>query len=71
MKTPSGEPLEPVFDWYQFSTPANIKDVREVLGPMTVDQPLHDEKPKLKGYAWAMKLGGVGGSVLIHYGGKN
>jgi hypothetical protein len=71
VNTPTGEPLEPVFDWYQFSTPANIKDVREVLGPMTVEQPLHDEKPKLKGYAWAMKLGGVGGSVLIHYGGKN
>lgn len=71
MKTPDGAQLEPVFDWYQFSTPANINLVREVLEPMTVVEPFHDEKPKLKGYAWAMKVGGRGGSVLIHYGGRN
>lgn len=71
MKTPDGAALEPLLDWYQFSTPASINIVREVLGPMTVEEPLHDEKPKLKGYGWALKLGGPGGSILIHYGGRN
>ncbi|HWI05793.1 MAG TPA: hypothetical protein VNT52_18445 [Acidimicrobiales bacterium] len=71
MKTPSGEPLEPVFDWYQFSTHIPIRDVLGVLEPLGQDEPFRDESPKLKGYAWAKKVGGRGGSVLIHYGGKN
>lgn len=71
IKTPSDQPLEPVFDWYQFTASIPVKDLREVLSPLGVDQPFHDEKPKLKGYGWALKTGGPGGSVLIHYGGRN
>lgn len=71
MKTPNGEPLEPAFDWYQGSTSINIRDVMGVLEPMASEDSFREEKPKLKGYAWASKLGGPGGSVLIHYGGRN
>lgn len=63
--------MEPVFDWYQFSTKSEVKDVLELFAPMGQDDPFRDEKPKLKGYGWAKKTGGPGGSVLIHYGGKN
>jgi hypothetical protein len=63
--------MEPIFDWYQFTANADIKIVREVLGPLQVEDGFKDEKPKLKGYAWALKIGGRGGSCLIHYGGKN
>lgn len=71
MKTPDGTPLEPVFDWYQYSSPLGLKDLLEVLEPFTSDNPLVSESPKLKGYGWALKTGGRGGSLLIHYGGKN
>jgi hypothetical protein len=71
LKTPTGEPLQPVFDWYQFSTKANIRDVMELLEPMGQDDAFRDEPAKLKGYGWAKKTGGKGGSVLIHYGGRN
>lgn len=71
VNTPSGTPLEPVFDWYQFSAQTDVRTLREVLDPLGVDEPFHDEKPKLKGYGWAMKTGGPGGSILIHYGGRN
>lgn len=71
MKTPDGQPLEPAFDWYQASAQQNIKDLLEILSPMAVDAPFKLEKPKLKGYGWAYKLGGPGGSVLIHFGGRN
>lgn len=71
IKTPDGQPLEPQFDWYQFSTPADLNIVREVLAPMLSEEPLHAVKPVLKGYAWSLLTGGRGGSVRIHYGGKN
>jgi hypothetical protein len=71
IKTPSGQPLEPVLDWYQFSTPIPVNDVLGVLQPLCQDEPFHDESPKLKGYGWAKKIGGRGGSVLVHFGGKN
>lgn len=71
MKTPNGEPLEPQFDWYQFSTPADLNIIREVLGPMVASEPLQPVKPVLKGYAWSLLTGGRGGSVRVHYGGKN
>ena len=71
IKTPDGQPLEPQFDWYQFSTQTDIRLVREVLDPLAKDDPFHPEKPKLKGYGWAIKTGGPGGSCLIHFGGKN
>jgi hypothetical protein len=71
IKTPDGAPLEPRFDWYQATAKVGIRDVRAVLEPMNVIEPLRDESPKLKGYGWALKLGGPGGSLLIHYGGKN
>ena len=71
IKPLDGTTVEPVFDWYQFSTPTGIKEVRELLEPMAVIEPFRDESPKLKGYGWALKLGGPGGSVLIHYGGRN
>ena len=71
IKTPTGHPLEPVFDWYQFSTKMEARDVLELFEPMGQDDPFRDEKPKLKGYGWAKKTGGPGGSVLIHYGGRN
>jgi hypothetical protein len=63
--------MEPLFDWYQFSTPADLSVVREVLEPLESSEPFVEEKPKLKGYAWAKKMGGRGGSCLIHYGGPN
>lgn len=63
--------MEPLFDWYQFSTPASLLQVREVLAPLQDVDTFQEEKPKLKGYAWAQKLGGRGGSCLIHYGGRN
>jgi hypothetical protein len=69
--TPTGEPLVPVFDWYQFTAKVPIRDVMGVLETLGVDTPFHDEKPKLKGYGWAYKTGGPGGSVLVHYGGPN
>ena len=71
IKTPDGQPLEPQFDWYQFSTPADLNTIREVLGPVTSLEPLQAVKPVLKGYAWSLLTGGRGGSVRIHYGGKN
>lgn len=71
IKTPTGEALVPTFDWYQFTAKVPIRDLVQVLEPLGADQPFHDETPKLKGYGWALKTGGVGGSVLIHYGGKN
>lgn len=71
MKTPSGEALVPTFDWYQFSSPTGVRDLVQVLEPVAGDDLFHDETPKLKGYGWALKTGGRGGSVLIHYGGKN
>jgi hypothetical protein len=63
--------MEPLFDWYQFSTPADLSVVREVLAPLESSDFFQEEKPKLKGYAWAKKIGGRGGSCLIHYGGRN
>lgn len=63
--------MEPLFDWYQFSTPGDLKTVRQVLEPLQDLDTFQEEKPKLKGYAWAYKLGGRGGSCLIHYGGRN
>ena len=71
IQTPTGEPLEPVFDWYQFIARASIRDLMGVLEPLGGEEPFHDETPKLKGYGWAVKTGGVGGSVLVHWGGKN
>lgn len=71
METFNSASLEPVFDWYQFSSHTNINLLREVLSPIAAEEPFREEKPKLKGYAWAAKVGGQGGSVLVHYGGKN
>lgn len=71
IRTPTGEDLVPTFDWYQFSSPVGIRDVLRVLEPLGADEPFHAESPKLKGYGWALKTGGLGGSVLIHYGGTN
>jgi hypothetical protein len=71
MKTTHYSLIVPTFDWYQFSTKTNIKVVLESMGPLQVEEKFHQENPKLKGYKWAYKLGGRGGSCLIHYGGKN
>jgi hypothetical protein len=71
MKTPDGQPLVPTFDWYQTTVLVGIKDVVGVLQPMARDEAFREEKPKLKGYAWACKIGGPGGSLLIHWGGRN
>jgi hypothetical protein len=71
IQTPTGEALVPTFDWYQFTAKVPVRDLCEVLAPLGEDDPFHDEKPKLKGYGWALKTGGPGGSCLIHYGGKN
>ena len=71
IKTPDGQPLEPQFDWYQFSTPAHLNIIREVLAPMVATEPLQPVKPVLRGYGWSLLTGGRGGSVRIHYGGKN
>jgi hypothetical protein len=43
----------------------------DVLAPLGQDEPFRQETPKLKGYGWAYKTGGRGGSVLVHYGGRN
>lgn len=71
LKTPDGQPLEPQFDWYQCSTPADLNTIREVLEPMLQLEPLQAVKPVLKGYGWSLLTGGRGGSLRIHYGGKN
>lgn len=70
-KTPTGEPLEPVLDWYQASTQTGVKELREVFGAISESYPLEHDTPKLKGYGWALKAGGPGGSLLVHYGGTN
>lgn len=64
-------PLEPVFDWYQFTARSDPKAIFEALDSIQGEEKFHDETPKLKGYSWAKKLGGRGGSCLIHYGGRN
>lgn len=69
--TPSFENLLPTFDWYQATTETDPRELFEALQPFTHDNPLHDEKPKLRGYAHAKKTGGPGGSLLVHYGGPN
>lgn len=71
MKSTPSNLIVPTFDWYQFSTQTNIKLVLEVFEPLQLEEKFHAEKPKLKGYGWAYKVGGRGGSCLIHYGGKN
>ena len=71
IKTPNGEPLEPQFDWYQFSTPVDVPTIRQVFESLAKNDPFHDVKPVLKGYAWSLLTGGKGGSIRIHYGGKN
>lgn len=71
IKTLDGQPVEPVFDWYQLSTLTEVSQVLELLQPLGGDEGFRDEKPKLKGYAWARKAGGPGGSVLVHFGGRN
>lgn len=71
MKTPETLYIKPVFDWYQFTTQTNIQQVREILAPLAGVDEFREEGPKLKGYKWASKIGGKGGSCLIHYGGKN
>lgn len=62
---------KPFFDWYQSSIFAEVSQVLDLLRPLGGDEGFRDEKPKLKGYAWARKCGGPGGSVLVHYGGRN
>lgn len=69
--TPQNGPIEPDFDWYQFTAEALPHTLRKLFQPLSATDPFRDEKPKLKGYARAFKTGGPGGSVLIHYGGPN
>ena len=71
MKTLETLYITPVFDWYQFTTQTNIQQVQEILAPLAGVDQFKEESPKLKGYKWASKIGGKGGSCLIHYGGKN
>jgi hypothetical protein len=71
MKTQETLYIQPVFDWYQFTTQINIREVEQILEPLAGQDQFHPEQPKLKGYKWASKVGGKGGSCLIHYGGKN
>lgn len=71
MKTQETLYIQPVFDWYQFTTQTNIREIEQILEPVAAGEPFHMEAPKLKGYKWASKVGGKGGSCLIHYGGKN
>jgi len=71
VRTTQSTLIAPTFDWYQFSTQTNVNQVLEALQPLQVEEQFHHENPKLKGYRWAYKLGGRGGSCLIHYGGKN
>jgi len=71
VKTTSPLLISPAFDWYQFSTPTNINLVMESLQPLQLEDQFREETPKLKGYGWAYKIGGRGGSCLVHYGGRN
>jgi hypothetical protein len=71
IKTPTGEPLEPRFDWYQATAKIEVNDVLEVLEPITASGEMRQESPKLKGYNSCFKVGGPGGSLFIHYGGRN
>ena len=71
IKALDGHTVEPRFDWYQFSTTADLKILREVLEPMAANEPFTDTKPVLTGYAWSTVIGGVGGSVRVQWGGRN
>ena len=61
----------PTFDWYQFSTETPLKTLREIFEPISAVEPFKEVKPVLPGYAWSQLIGGNGGSLRIHYGGRN
>lgn len=71
IKTPTGEPLEPRFDWYQATAKVEVNDVLEVLEPIAKVEDMKQESPKLKGYNCCFKVGGPGGSLMVHFGGRN
>lgn len=71
MKTDQLTLMEPLFDWYQGTAKTEPRELLEVLESLAQESAYQTEKPKLKGYAFAKKVGGTGGSCLIHYGGRN
>lgn len=62
--------MEPLFDWYQGTAKCEPKELFSILAPLAQAESFQDERPKLPGYLWAKKVGGPGGSCLIHYGGR-
>jgi hypothetical protein len=71
IQTPDGQPLEPIFDWYQLTAETEPRLVFELLQPLGFTDPFIDVKPVLPGYAFSKLSGGVGGSVRVHFGGRN
>lgn len=71
IQTPDGNTLVPIFDWYQFTAETDPRLVFELLEPLGFTDPFIDVKPVLKGYAFSKLTGGAGGSVRVHYGGRN
>ena len=71
LKPTTNQPLDPRFDWYQATAKVELNDVLEVMQPLTHDSDMRADSPKLKGYNGLFRMGGTGGSLMIHYGGVN
>lgn len=71
LKPTTNKPLDPRFDWYQATAKVELNNVLEVMEPITHGSDMHSDSPKLKGYNGLLRMGGTGGSLMIHYGGVN
>lgn len=71
LKPTTNKPLDPRFDWYQATAKVDLNDVLEVMGPITHGSDMYADSPKLKGYTGLFRMGGSGGSLMIHHGGVN
>lgn len=71
LKPTINKPLEPRFDWYQATVKFDENELFQVLKPLTSEFDYVSEKPKLKNYEVCYRMGGVGGSLMVHLGGIN
>lgn len=71
LKPTINKPLEPRFDWYQATVKFDENELFQVLEPLTSEFDYVVEKPKLKNYAECYRMGGLGGSLMVHLGGVN
>jgi len=69
VKTAQTPSLGVDLDWYGGTANHEVRPLLELLSGVVGDDPLQHVKPVLKGYAFADKSGGQGGSVWVHYGG--